>query len=156
MLTQIVLIFLFSFLLKVFIEDPTDDWGIILIASPIMIALSGSSFIFALRALLSKSPGLIINRIGIVDNTTGASAGKIPWKIIRRLSITQHRAAQFLTIEVHDPEQFLRQGSLLSRVFKRINYTFFRSPIQISVHALDVNFSEMVEIIERYQRKYGR
>jgi hypothetical protein len=155
MLTQIALIFMCGSLFKLFFEDPTGNRVIILIISPLAIALAVSSFIFALRAFLSKSPGLVINRAGIIDNTTGASAGKIPWENIGRIFVTQQRSTQFLTIEVHNPEQYLRQGTFLSRIFKRINYTFFHSPIHISAHALDVSFSEMVESVERYHRKYG-
>lgn len=138
MLTQALFIFMFGYLFKMFSKNPKGEEFLMLLISPIMITLMFSAFIFSLRKLFSKSPGLVINRTGIIDNTTGLATGIIPWGNINRMFITQHRSVQFLTIEVHDPEHYLQQGNILSRIFKRINHTFFRSPIHISAHTLVV------------------
>ena len=156
MLMQVMFILMSGYLFKIFAENPKGDQFIILIISPFLIALMASSFIFAVLMLLSKSPGLVINPSGIIDNTTGISAGKISWNNIKRTYVTQLRSGSFLTIEVSDPEQYLKQGNYLSRVFKWVNHVFFHSPIHISSHALDISFSEMVETIEQYHKKYGR
>jgi hypothetical protein len=155
-LMEVVLIFFFGFLFKMFFDDHTGNRVILLIMSALLITSLVASLIFTLRALLSQSPGLVINRTGIIDNTTGISAGKIPWENISNIHVTQHRSVQFLTIEVYDPEQYLRQGNLLVRILKRLNYIFFRSPIHISANVLDLSFNEMMETVQRYHRKYGR
>ena len=156
MLVQAVLIIAFIFLFKTVVENPKDDQLFLLILSSLMVVFWLSTLFLSLSMLLNKSPGLIINSTGIVDNTTGVSAGNISWDNIKNTYITQQRSVSFLTVEVEDPKQYLAQGNVLNRIFKRINYTFFHSPIHISAGALDISFNEMVEIIEQYYKKHGR
>jgi hypothetical protein len=152
---QATAIVLSVFLFYVIVTHLFYGLFILLLLLPILIFQITSSLIFALIMLLSKSAGLIIGPNGIVDNTTGVSAGKISWDNITKISVTPSSVNSFLTIEVLDPEKYLIQGNFLSRFFKRINHTFFKSPIHISAHALDISFDEMVKIVERYCAEYN-
>ena len=151
---QATVIVLLVFLIYTIVAHLIYGLFILLLLLPVLIFQIASSLIFALIMFSSKSPGLIVGPNGIVDNTTGVSAGKISWDNITNISVTSLGVTSFLTIGVLDPEKYLRQGNPLSRFFKRINHTFSKSSTNISAHALDINFDEMVGIIERYYAKY--
>lgn len=154
MVGQVIFIILFGLLFKTSVEHPKDDL-FLTILSPVMMVFWASTFFLSSTMLLSKEPGLIINSNGIIDNTTGVAAGKIPWDNIARAYVTKYRSVRFLTIEVFDVEQYLEQGNIFSRIFKWFNHTFFHSPIHISAGLIDIGFEELIETIERYHKKYG-
>jgi hypothetical protein len=151
---QATLVAVLVFLFYIIMTHLIYGLFILLLLIPVLVFQIASSLIFALIMFLSKSPGLIVGPNGIVDNTKGVSAGKISWDDITKIYVTPSGVTCFLTIEVLSPEKYLRQGNLLSRFFKRINHTFFKSPIHISAHALDINFDEMADVVQRYYSEY--
>ena len=55
------------------------------------------------RKFSDKKPGLIINRKGITDNSSGVSAGLIPWTDIKEIKISQVMSQKFLMFIVPSP-----------------------------------------------------
>lgn len=109
-----------------------------------------------IKKLFSKKPGLVFNSSGIVDNSSGVSAGLIPWPEIAGVEVVELQKQELLIIKVTDPRKFIDRGGRLRRVFNNANYKMCGSPIVISAHTLRMNFAELQSLCGQYQRKYGR
>ncbi len=124
------------------------------------VAFFGICFASGVWKLFDRSPGLVVDRIGLVDNSSGISAGRIPWSEITGISVTTVKplpllkAQRFLTIHVRDPQAYVARGNALKRMMKRANYRMFGSPIHISAVALKTSFEDLVELVTQYHSRY--
>lgn len=108
------------------------------------ILLGPAGIYVAVKKWLDKKPGLIIDETGVTDNSSGVSAGLIPWKDIIEIRETKIFRQQFLLLIVQNPETYInRQPNALKRKGMESNYQHFGSPISISANALDCNYYEL-------------
>jgi hypothetical protein len=123
------------------------------------IFLCGIGFILGCIKLLDSRPGFVIDREGIVDNSSFVSAGRIPWADVIGWKIATVSGQRFLMIEVIDPEKYLARAGALARMLYKANIGLIRSPINISSNALCLNFDELVKVMgaafELYKGKNG-
>jgi len=127
------------------------------IVAVMSVAFFGLCGLFALTKLFDRRPGLIVDSLGIVDNSSGLSAGRIPWREIRSLRVSRVRNQRVLTLELEDPIKYVNKGNLLKRKMNAVNLKYFGSPIQTSANALRVNFDQLVDVIARFHgRHQGR
>jgi len=126
--------------------------------NPMIILISGISAIvffgyitFTLfKKLPDNKPGLIINSEGIIDNSSGVSAGIILWTDIIEISTSNVMNQKFLMFIVKNPEEYInRQNGIVKRKAMEINYRTYGSPISISANTLDTNFEELYELLQR-------
>lgn len=94
--------------------------------------------------LLSKSPRLIINEIGIFEY----SIGMILWTDINDISITHAGRQKFITVHVKNPSKYMKKLNMFEKLFANLNNIFYQSPIHISSTGLDIDFNELHNIIE--------
>jgi hypothetical protein len=120
------------------------------------IAFFGVCGLAALFKLFDFSPGLVIDAEGIVDNSSGISAGRIPWSDIRGFSVTTVQGQRFLTVKVDNPKKYVQRGHLLKRLFVNANASYFGGAIQISANALRIDFDELVTVTRTFHEKYRR
>jgi len=106
--------------------------------------------------LFDMSPGLIIDAEGIVDNSSGIAAGRIPWSDIKRIQTSTSEKRGFLTIEVHDPQKYVRRARWVKRVAVTQNMRYFGSPIHISVDTLRIDYDDLRKAIKEARAKYKR
>jgi hypothetical protein len=128
----------------------------IVIALAAAIVFFGACGLYALWKLFDAAPGLVIDEQGIVDNSSGISAGRIPWSDIVGVHVTTLRRQRFLTIEVSEPTKYVERASFLKRQMVRLNAKYFGGPIQISAIALKIDFDELVNIISRRFAEHRR
>ena len=119
------------------------------IASIIFFGLCG---LVGIKKLFDKSPGLIINSKGILDNSSGVSAGIIPWAEIVSIGEYQVQKQKFISIQVTDPEKYANNGNALKRMANRANIKMCGTPINISANSLKISYSELLETITEYYR----
>lgn len=136
------------------LADPRSSGG--LVDSPLLRLLVGStallffgmSFLFSLRRLLGKKPGLVIDAEGFRENVSAAALGPVSWREVtgmRRISVMGHN---FLIIDVIDPERFLQlPGSFFARQSRRQNYKQYGSPVAVSVHGLACSLNELERLL---------
>jgi len=106
--------------------------------------------------VLSTSPGLVIDAEGLVDNASGVAAGRIPWSDIKKIGISRSEARQFLTIELRDPQKYVRRARLVKRAFLTQNMTYFGSPVHIPADTLRIQFDDLVKLVRESHAKYKR
>ncbi len=108
-----------------------------------------------LRKFSDKKPGLIISRQGITDNSSGVSAGLIPWTDIQEIKISQVMSQKFLMFIVSNPQDYIdKVTNPLKRNAMKMNYKTYGSPISISSNALRTNFNELQKILVEKMNEY--
>jgi len=112
------------------------------------ILFFGLCAIFILRKMFDNKLGLIINDFGINDNSSGTSAGFIPWKDIEAIEKTTVARQNMLMIIVCNPKEYInKQTGFLARKAMEMNYKRFGSPIFLSANGLKYDFDELYQIV---------
>lgn len=123
---------------------------IILISGIVAIVFFGYTAFSLLKKLPDNKPGLIINSEGIIDNSSGVSAGIVLWTDIIEISVSNVMNQKFLMFIVKNPEEYInRQSGIVKRKAMEMNYKTYGSPVSISANTLDTNFEELYELLQR-------
>ncbi len=124
--------------------------------NPIVIFITGlASILFfglvavtVFRKFSDKNAGLIISRQGIIDNSSGVSAGLVLWTDIEEIKVSQVMSQKFLMLIVKNPQDYLdKVTNPLKRKGMEINYRSYGSPISISANALQTNFDDLYSLL---------
>ena len=127
-----------------FLNNPT----LILTVGIAAILFFGLCTIFLAKKLPDRTPGLIINDLGITDNSSGVSAGLILWSDIVAITVENVANQRFIMVIVKNPYDYInRQTGFIKRKAMEINYKSYGSPISISANGLKSNFVELYKII---------
>ena len=128
---------------------------LILIAGIASVIFFGLVAVIIFRKFSDKKPGLIINRQGIFDNSSGVSAGLIPWTDIQEIKISQVMSQKFLMFIVRNPEYYLEKvTNPLKKNAMKMNYKTYGSPISISSNALQTNFDDLHKLLIDKMNEY--
>lgn len=128
---------------------------VILIAGIASVLFFGLVAVTIFRKFSDKKPGLIINKQGITDNSSGVSAGLIPWTDIQEITISQVMNQKFLMFIVRNPEFYLEKvTNPLKRNAVKMNYKTYGSPISISANVLKTNFDDLHKLLEDKMKEY--
>lgn len=121
---------------------------LILIIGITSIFLFGLAAVIIFRKFSNKKPGLIISNAGIVDNSSGVSAGIIPWSDIQDIKTAQVMSQRFLMIIVKNPQDYLdKVQNVLKKNAMKLNYKSYGSPIAISSNSLKIGFDELEQLL---------
>lgn len=101
-------------------------------------------------------PGLVIDAQGIVDNSSGIAAGRVPWSEIEGFKVHQVQSQRFLAVQVRDPGKYVARASALMRPVVALNLKLYGSPIQISAVALQIDFDELVAAVTQAHAAHAR
>lgn len=119
------------------------------------IVLFGITAVFGIKKLFDKKAGLIINEVGIYDNTTGVSAGLIEWKDIIEIRMHQIMSTKFVSIFVHNPDKYiLKAKNKMKAKIMKANMNMNGTPISISPNTLKCNFDDLNELLVKSFEKY--
>lgn len=124
--------------------------------SVVCVGFFGLIAIQAGAKILSTSPGLVIDAEGLVDNASGVAVGRIPWSDIKKIRITTSETHRFLTIELRDPQKYVRRASLVKRSLLSQNMKYFGSPVHIPADTLRIDFGDLVKVVRESHAKYKR
>jgi len=140
-----------------FIINPSQYESVIMRSSTIIfvsgllgILFFGFLSFFFLKKFNDKSPGLIISDEGITDNSSGVSAGFIPWTDVIAIKEIKIVNQKFINIIVKNPQEYIdRQKSAFKRKVMQTNYKTFGTAIGISTNGLKANHSELKALLEK-------
>lgn len=105
---------------------------------------------FIFKKLNDKKLGLIINYNGIIDNSSGVSAGEVSWSDVATIKIAKVFNQKFLILLVDNPEYYInRQTNMVKRITMQMNFKNLGSPICISANGLQCNFQELENILQK-------
>ncbi len=113
----------------------------------------GAIAISVARKLFSKKAGLIIDAKGISDNSSGVSAGFIPWEAILGIRTVQVMTTKFLLIDIKEPNMYLKKMRGMKLQAMRANFKKYGTPISISSAALKYDFRQLEQLlIEQFSK----
>ena len=128
---------------------------VIFVAGLASVIFFGLIAVIIFRKFSDKKPGLTISRQGITDNSSGVSAGLIPWTDIQEIKISQVMNQKFLMLIVRNPQDYLdKVTNLLKRNAMKMNYKMYGSPISISSNALQTNFDDLHKLLIEKIKEY--
>lgn len=108
----------------------------------------GASFLIYLVKLINTKPALIIDDIGITDNTSFTSGGFIPWNDIDGFKHLTIQKQHFLAVLVKHPEQYLhRTGNLLVKKSMQWNLKQFGTPVTIPTRMMKTGSDELYTLL---------
>ncbi|MBC7937260.1 MAG: hypothetical protein H7Y86_18095 [Rhizobacter sp.] len=145
-----------------FLIDPTRfispfhrSTSFIFIAGLASILFFGFVGFYLFKKLFDKNFGLVISDDGIIDNSSGLSAGFIPWTDIEAIKETRVANQQFINLVVKNPQVYIdRQTSSVKRWAMRKNYKSFDTAIGISANGLKYNYEDLKALLHKKFQEY--
>uniref|UniRef100_A0A7C3IHS4 Photosystem I assembly protein Ycf4 n=1 Tax=Gracilinema caldarium TaxID=215591 RepID=A0A7C3IHS4_9SPIR len=120
------------------------------------ISFFGLCLVFSVAKLFDKKPGLILNEEGLIDNSSGVSAGFIPWSEVTGFSIFEIQKQKMLVVGIRNPEKYIEHSSSLKRMINKANYNLCGSPVAITSNTLKMKFDELTSLCNQYYTRYGK
>jgi len=148
----------------IFIIDPAKYASIfnghqlpVIIAGYASIIFFGVCAFALVRKAFSNAPGLLIDKNGITDNSSGVSVGFIGWNDITKLSVSQVAQQNFIMVHVSDPDSYIqRQHNIFERKALAANYDMYGTPISITANGLKCDFDELFSLLTTGLIKYKK
>jgi hypothetical protein len=120
---------------------------VILLTGIASILFFGLCAVFMARKISDKKPGLIIDNIGITDNSSGVSAGQIFWNDIENISVIELHRQKLIMLHLTNPQEYIdKQTSGFKRKVMNMNLNMYETPCIISSNTLQINFDELLNI----------
>lgn len=121
------------------------------------LLLFGGIGCFLFRKLGDRSPGLVLSDLGILDNTSGISAGFVPWSDIVDLSEYQVAGQTLMMLVVKNPQEYIdKQQSAFKRKLMQINHDTYGAAISISANSLQCSHSELKTLLDESFAAYRK
>jgi hypothetical protein len=116
------------------------------------IIFFGATAVYAIRKMLVKAIGLVINDEGIIDNTNASSVGLIRWADIAEIRTEHIASTKFLLIFVKDPQLYLGRINGFKKMLMQSNYKMYGTPLSITSTTLKIKFEDLERLVkERFQ-----
>jgi hypothetical protein len=121
---------------------------IIFIAGLASILFFGLCFFFIVKKLGDNSVGLVISDEGILDNSSGVSAGQILWADIEKISVIKIHRQKLIMLQVTNPQDYInKQTSGFKRKMMQLNYKMYGTPLSITSNGLKISFDELLSTL---------
>lgn len=130
-------------------NSPTLIYGVAIVS----IAFFGLCCLVGIKKFFDRSPGLILSSTGLLDNSSGISAGLIPWEEVVGIGEYQVQNQRFISIHVKHPEKYENNGNLIKRMANRENIKMCGTPVNISANSLKISHGELLKLINEYYEK---
>lgn len=141
-----------------FLSPSVQDKPVIFIAGAAAILFFGVCAVVAAIKFFDNRPGIIIDKNGITDNSSGVNSGGISWKEITGISTAQLQNQRFILLMVNNPEKRIdaEPGNFKRRMMK-INYRMYKTPVCINANALQCDFDELNKLLtDSYEYYKGK
>lgn len=112
------------------------------------ISFFGLCAIYITRKLPDNRPGLIIDKLGLTDNSSGVSGGQILWSDIENISVIEIHRQKLIMLQVKNPQDYIdKQTSGLKRKMMQMNFSMYGTPLSITSNALQIKFDELLNVL---------
>ncbi|MHB0756945.1 STM3941 family protein [Polaribacter sp. M15] len=101
-----------------------------------------------IKKLFEKKAGIIINKKGIIDNSSFFKIGLIEWENIISIKKRSVNSIDFLQIIVKNPEFYIKKNNILSKLIMKLNLKLYETPINFSSNSIKMNFQELEDLIQ--------
>lgn len=108
----------------------------------------GVCFFYIIKRSLDHKPLLIIGEHGITDMSNASSVGFVAWKEIESVSVRRVLTQKFIGITVYDIDKLMNGISAMKQNAIKVNMKFKYPPISITLNTADMEFNEVLSIIQ--------
>lgn len=123
----------------------------LIIAALLAIVFFGTTAVINLIKLVQRTPGLVIGRDGIYDNSSAVTAGLIKWEDLQDIGVMEIQKQKLLMLYVQNPHEYISsQKNAIKRKIMQINYKTYSTPISISTNGLQCKFDELHALLKQY------
>ena len=129
--------------LKLLTLDPV----ITIVIGYVGLVFFGLAALYISYKLFDKTPGLVIDKEGIYDNSSAAAGHLIKWERITGLRVEQVMSTKFILIDLKNPEEFMDGVSGIKKQLMWSTYKMYGTPTSISSSTLSCDFDELFQII---------
>ena len=130
-----------------FFGNPT----VIFVTGIAAILFFGLCAVYIARKLPDNKPGLIINNVGLTDNSSGVSARQILWSDIENISVIEIHRQKLIMLAVKNPQEYIdKQTSGLKRKIMQMNFNMYGAPLSITSNSLQIKFDELLNILNNH------
>ncbi len=119
------------------------------------ISFFGFCGYIGIRKFLNGSPGLVLNKEGLSDESSALSLGRVPWSEISGVGECEVQKQKFVSIFLENSEKYINTGSFLTKMVNRTNFKMCGTPINISANTLQLNHEELLDCISLYYKTYS-
>ena len=106
-----------------------------------------------LSRFFSHRISLILDRDGLVDNSSALPAGRIPWDQITRVGISTIQNQRFLGIDVRDRTILASSTSAFHRWVDETNVALVGFPVNVPSTTIDRKLEDLLELVLRYWKE---
>ena len=118
------------------------------VVSLLGILMGAFGVYFFTKKIFDKKPGVVIDSIGIIDNSSGASIGRIPWTDVMIIDHREFLNQKSVTIYLKKPEEYInKETNPIKRRLLKMSFKETGSPVNISPNGLKIPFNELKYII---------
>ena len=111
-------------------------------------------FIDFVKTKFDKKASLTISDIGLIDNLSIFSCGKIQWNDISSVELQKSFKVNFLIIKVFDNNKYLIDKNFIQRHILKKYIRKWGSPVVISKKRIECNLEEIKQIILANKKDY--
>jgi hypothetical protein len=142
----------FMLLNPALVDDPIlATPGLTFFTGLVSVPIFGMIAVYLTRKLMDKTPGLLVDTIGVVDNSGIVSIGPVPWNDVERISLEEENRRVFLVIVLKNPQDYIaKQTNVFKRKLMRMNNRMYETPFLISASTLKVSNEELLQILTDY------
>ncbi len=117
------------------------------------IIFFGACLIFIIKGFISPQNILVIDQKGITDKSSAISIGFISWGDIESCYITTVFNQKFISIDVKNLEEKIKELPFYKRVMINLNRKMGYSPVSITLNSTKYKPEEVLEIIHNYSHE---
>lgn len=121
----------------------------------VAVAFFGLCGVLIGRKLLDHRPGLVIDHAGILDNSSGLSAGAIPWLDILGFYEYTIQGQKMVAVKLRDPEKYIARGHSMAQAVRRANYKLCGSPVTFAAGGLQIEHEALLQVLQDAARRRG-
>ncbi|NDW09755.1 STM3941 family protein [Dysgonomonas sp. 520] len=107
----------------------------------------GFTTVIYITKLFDKQAGLIIDDMGIIDNSSVSTVGLIEWKDIETIRQVNIMSTKILLIDVSLPAKYLNRVSGLKRKTMESNMALCGTPLSITPRNLNCKSNELEKLL---------
>ncbi len=134
-----------------FITSFLSDTILISIIGIIGILFAGLGTIYYTYKLFDNKPGLIINNIELIDNSSFIGCSHILWKDINSISVIEIHRQKLIMLHIRNPQDYIdNQKSVIKKKALQWNYRTYSTPIAITSNGLQTSHNELLAILVNY------
>ena len=105
--------------------------------------------VYGFRKMFDEKAGLIIDAIGITDNSNGSSVGLIEWEDITDIEVKRVVSTKFILVNVVNPEKYIeRAKSKMKAKLIKSNMKLCGTPIAITSNTLKYDFKNLEQLLQ--------